>query len=422
MTTRPQRLQLQPFAPGYVRGVLRRAGDPDSNSLLILPAAALDRLTACPAGLIVVDGAPFSHAMIHLLGLGIPTVLATAAQAARLPEGAEALLDGATGLITMPPPPEAPPGPPAAPPPGVAVSTADGATVELRASVADADGAGRAVRHGAGGIGLVRSEFLLSASSQVPDAAAYHAALAALCQAARPLPVTVRLLDISPDKRPAWLTPQPGMAGPLGLQGVRLYGGDPVCRAWRAEVAALAELARDFELAVLIPFVTHPAEFRHWRRKVEQASGSQHLPIGVMVETPAAALALPAWMELADFVAVGCNDLMQCLFAADRDQPELAPLLDPYAPALYRFLQMLARDAGEAVGRLQLCGLLPQYPKVLPILLGLGFRTFSVEPVQIPYLARQVAETRIDRATQLAEALCASHDSAQARSLLAGAD
>jgi phosphoenolpyruvate-protein kinase (PTS system EI component) len=137
-----------------------------------------------------------------------------------------------------------------------------------------------------------------------------------------------------------------------------------------------------------------------------------------MAETPAAILAMRHWFTEADFVAVGCNDLMQCLFAADRDVVELSRYLDPYAPELYNFLQQAATAAGKNINKVQLCGLLPQMPGVLPVLLGMGFRVFSVAPVMIPYLANTVNETDPAEAEALARRVCSATDSQQVRELL----
>ncbi len=120
-----------------------------------------------------------------------------------------------------------------------------------------------------------------------------------------------------------------------------------------------------------------------------------------MAESPAAVLAMPHWFEVADFVAIGCNDLMQCLFAADRDLAEVRRHLDPYSPELFRFLKQAAEAAGDNINKVQLCGLLPQLPGVLPVLLGMGFRVFSVAPVMIPYLAKIASETNFLRQKHL---------------------
>ena len=131
-----------------------------------------------------------------------------------------------------------------------------------------------------------------------------------------------------------------------------------------------------------------------------------------MVETPAAALDIANWLAVSDFVAVGCNDLMQCLFAADRDRADVQHYLDPCAPLLFRFFRQMAQAAAGDLQRVQLCGLLPQLPGVLPVLLGLGFRTFSVDATQIPRLAQTLQAYTVSGMQALADSVCAAKTSA----------
>ncbi len=411
-------LHGMPYTPGWARGRLTsRLSEFGQGAIVVAHQARLGALQARPAGLIVVDGAPFSHPMIRLLAWGIPVILVDSMPA--LSEGAEVVLDGVQGAVFFAPeaglmPPPAPPVPRA----GMAVRTANGEAVHLRASVADASGAARALARGAAAIGLVRSECLLPPADAVPDVAFYEQTLATLCEAAAPLAVTVRLLDIAADKRPRWLTRTlPGMAGPLGLQGARLYAMEPVRSVFRAEVAALGRLAQDHDLSVLVPYVAGVEEFQRWRGEIEDMLPAP-MAIGSMVETPAAALAVADLLTAADFVALGCNDLMQCLFAVDRDIPALARLLDAYAPVLYRFLRDVARAAEGEMRRVQVCGLLAQLPGLMPVMLGLGYRAFSVEPVMLPYLAEAVSRTDTQAAAALGAAVCAASDSASVRALL----
>ena len=137
-----------------------------------------------------------------------------------------------------------------------------------------------------------------------------------------------------------------------------------------------------------------------------------------MLETAGAALAVDGFLATADLVGFGLNDLMQSLFGADRDLPALRAHLDPYAPALYRFLRLTAELAGPGVNRVQLCGILPQLPGVLPVLLGLGYRTFSVDVAHAPYLARTVATRSAAQDRGLAEAVCAAASSHAVADLL----
>jgi phosphoenolpyruvate-protein kinase (PTS system EI component) len=158
-------------------------------------------------------------------------------------------------------------------------------------------------------------------------------------------------------------------------------------------------------------------ELRYWVKFIRQRL-SKPLPLGAMAETPASALDLANWFELVDFVAIGCNDLMQCLFAADRDRGELRDYLDPYAPVLWRFMQQIATAAETRLDRIQLCGVLAQLPGVLPILLGLGYRAFSVEAKLLPYLKQTINTTNTADAGNLAQQICVAKESHQVLELL----
>jgi len=408
-----------PYVPGLARGVLRR--DPCDGGIWFTTQSELGNLgTARPAGAVVVNAAPFSHAMIALLARGVPTVLLDRMQAAALREGEEILLDAAAGRILAA---DAAPAPrasvPAAPPAGKPVHTADNVAVELRASVRDAAGARRASENGACAIGLVRSEFLVPPGAAMPDADFYEQALAAVCEAAKPLPVVVRLLDIAPDKRPPWLASVLESTGALGLQGARLFDTEPVAGVVQAQLEATARLQRRIALRLLVPYVGSASEMRRRREAI-----STHLPkpllIGAMIETPAAALEIGEFCDVADFVALGTNDLMQCLFGADRDLPAVSQLLDPYSPALYRFLHTVAENAGPQLIRVQMCGVLSQLPGTMMLLLGLGYRVFSVDPVFIPWLAETVRHTDTTHARELATRVRMASSADTVKQLLAG--
>ncbi len=415
-------LHAMPFVPGRAQGRLHHdAASAGPGHILLLRPGGIGRLGGRPAGIVVVDGAPFSHPTLRLLGLGVPAVLAEARQLAGLVEGMELLLDGRSGLLASPAPEHAggaaePPPPPA----GRPLATRDGMAVELRASVGSAAGAAAALARGAAAIGLVRSEYLFPEDGARPDAAFLTRAFDELCGAARPLPVTFRLLDIAGDKRPPWLGSIPGLAGVLGLQGARLFGVEPVRGVYLDELDALRELAGRHALGVLLPYVGSLPELEalcaELRRHLPEG-----VPVGAMLETPAAALSVREFLAVADFAALGCNDLMQCLFAADRDLPELRGYLEPYAPALYRFLDGVARSAGPAAAGIQVCGLLAQLPGVLPALIGLGYRAYSVDPVMIPWLAQTVRQTDTREAARLARAVCEARRPDEVRRLLAAA-
>jgi len=413
-------IHAMPYVPGRARGVLRAGfASAGEGVLSIVDAAEIPRLAGRPAGILTFGAAPLSHVMIRLFGAGIPTVILERGRASALPEGEEAAIDGATGLICapdgMPADTDQEPFPTAAI--GSAVATADGVAISLRASIAGADGALRAVKAGAEAIGLVRSEYLMPNDGSMPDADYYRTAFSDVFRAAAPLQVRVRLLDLASDKRPSWLPDMPGVLTGLGLQGARLFDREPVRALMEAQVDALSGIEPERGLSLLIPFITDALEFRR-RREAVVARLPSPVPIGAMAETPASVLALPELLEEGGFAGIGCNDLLQCLFAADRDLPTVAHLVDPYAPAVYRFLHLAAQLGSGLLDRVQLCGLLPQLPGVLPVMIGLGFRAFSVEPLLIPRLAREAQRIDTAQAEALAREVCKVPESRHVHRLL----
>jgi phosphoenolpyruvate-protein kinase (PTS system EI component) len=289
----------------------------------------------------------------------------------------------------------------------------------LRASIWTPPQALQARQAGAQGIGLVRTEFLLPPGGRTPDREFYIHAFEELCLAASPLPVQVRLLDLAADKLPSWLGGRRPDGGALGMQGARLFALPEVRRVLDAQLAALDLLGARFELGLMLPYLSRADELEQWAAYV-RGHLSRPLPVGAMAESPAGALELREWFRVADFVAIGCNDLMQCLFAADRELPALRGYLDPWTPVLYRFLRQVALAARARAGEIQLCGLLAQLPGVLPILLGLGFRSFSVDAGLIPWLGQRVQSIRIAEAEILAASVCAAHRCDEVTALATG--
>lgn len=388
------------------------------EAIVLLTQAELTRLTTRPAGVILVDAALYAHPTLRLLSQGIPTVLLETATARLLTQGTELLLEGHTGRL-LPAHHRAYPDyqPPAPHRPGEAVASRDGVAIDLRCSVTDARGAAAARAAGAAAIGLARSEYLYPDDGRQPDVTFLTGACAAVCAAADPLAVTFRLIDIAGDKRPPWLPEIPELGGTLGLQGARLYGLEPVRSVYLAQIQALAAISQRYQLRVLLPYLVGVGELERLQAEIREHM-PKAVPIGSMLETPAAALAVREFLELADFAALGMNDLMQCLFAADRYRPELCGYLDPYSPIIYRFLREVAVMAGADLCRVQVNGLLAQLPGVLPVLIGLGYRAFSVDPVMLPWLAQALRQTDTRMASELADAVCGAHRSNAVKSLL----
>ena len=402
------------YVPGIARGPIRR--EVHADAILLADHEALRSLATWPAGCILTKAAPFSHASIALLSRGVPTVILDADQSNRLVEGTAAVLDGAAGRVLPASirPDALTPAPPPVPP---FLQTRDGEPVALRVSVRTAEAARFAREQGAAAVGLVRSEFLLPADDRVPDKDFYVRAFEDILAAAAPLSVTIRLLDLAPDKHPAWAAALP-KTGTLGRHGSRLYD-DPLVRSvLDAQLAALAELCPRYPVRVLIPNLATVAALTHWRRTAKDATRPCNPVVGPMLETVGAALLVDCFLAESALVGIGLNDLMQSLYGADRDVPQVRDELDPYAPGVYRFLAHVARIAGADLGRVQLCGILPQLPGVLPVLLGLGYRTFSVDVAHAPYLAQTAATRTCTQDRALAEAVTAADSAGDVKGLM----
>ena len=190
------------FVPGCVSGMLRLGTEhADNRSIVMLTQQQIASLDVRPAGIVIVDGAMLSHPMIRLLTLGIPGIIVSSEDADRLKPGREAFIDGYQGIIIQPPRSDWPTTPvPNPPTTAEAISLADGSEVRLNASIFSIENAHHAKEQGAAAIGLVRTEYLVPAHGDIPDADFYERTLSELVQRARPLAVTLRLPDITPDK------------------------------------------------------------------------------------------------------------------------------------------------------------------------------------------------------------------------------
>ncbi len=245
------------------------------------------------------------------------------------------------------------------------------------------------------GIGLTRTEFLFA--DGLPGEDAQAAAYEGLVRWAAGRPVTIRTLDAGGDKPVPGLS-QPEEANPfLGLRGLRLSLRHP--EAFRTQLRAIARAARLGPVKAMLPMVTVPAELEAARVHLDTAiaeleeSGTPHArpALGIMVETPAAALTAESFD--ADFYSIGSNDLTQYVTAAARDNPALAPLADPLNPAV---LELIGRTvaAGRARGvEVSLCGDMASRPECIAALIGLGLDTLSVAPATVGAVKLAVAET-----------------------------
>ncbi len=246
------------------------------------------------------------------------------------------------------------------------------------------------------GVGLTRTEFLFR-DGDTPDEARQFDIYTRIVRWAEGRPVTIRTLDAGGDKPIPGVTVD-GESNPfLGVRGLRLSLIRP--ELFRVQLRALCRAAALGSLKVMVPMVTTPHELAaaaaHLDAVVAELAteGVEHArpALGIMVETPAAALTAADWE--ADFYSIGSNDLIQYVTAAGRDNPEVASLADPRNPAVLELIRRTI-EAGRSRGvEVSLCGDMASAPDLVPVLLDLGLETFSVAPAQVGRVKFAIGES-----------------------------
>ncbi len=354
-------------------------------------------------GLISEEGTRTSHAAILAHSLGIPTVMGVSGALAKIPEGTLVLIDGQAGVITVDPSPaeleEA----------KVQISrrhrlefqlesvvdlpaeTPDGARVSMMGNVDLPDEIESAMRSGAEGVGLLRTEFLLTGRAALPTEAEQFAYFKRVSVAFPNRPVIVRSYDLGGDKFPAAFR-MPQEANPfLGWRSIRVCLDQP--EVFRTQLRAILRAAADRNVQLMLPLVTRVDEVSDTRAILAEeradlvAAGfavAERLRVGVMIETPAAVLIADKLAEVSDFFSVGSNDLTQYTLALDRGNARLAERFTSHHPAVVRQLsQIVAAAAGRGLPA-SVCGEMASEPLSAVLLLGLGYRIFSIAPPSIP--------------------------------------
>lgn len=278
--------------------------------------------------------------------------------------------------------------------------TRDGVAIELFANVDLPTEAALAVTEGARGIGLYRTEFLYLDRGEVPTEDEQLKVYSDVVRVMAPRPVVFRTFDLGADKLPPDQRVPRGPNPALGLRALRLALARP--RMLRAQVRAILRAAVHGPVELLFPLVTSVDELREAKALVDQCCDElrtegiphRHVPIGIMVEVPAAGLMAESLARECDFFSVGTNDLVQYTLALDRGSPHVAHLAQALDPAVLKLLDVTAR-AAEARGiPLGMCGDMAADPFAFPLVLGLGYRRLSV-PVSALPLVREMLR-RID--------------------------
>ncbi|MGH9382275.1 MAG: phosphoenolpyruvate--protein phosphotransferase [Thermoanaerobaculia bacterium] len=308
-----------------------------------------------------------------------------------------------------------------------AAITDDGEEIRLLANIDLEEELQEARRLGAQGIGLYRSEFLyIERSPELPTEEDHLATYRGLVDAMSPHPVVVRTYDLGGRKIAREVMETSGDNPALGLRGVRLTLERP--DIFRSQVRALYRAGAEGDLRVMLPMVSSLEEVRRFRRLSDEvcaelrSEGLVHradLPLGAMVEVPAAAMITDHLAREVDFLSIGTNDLAQYTLAVDRNNEQVSELYDVLHPGLLRMLRFVMESAREAGIEVSICGEMAADPAHLPLLLGLGLRRLSVGPRGLPRLRQAIGELAAAGCGELVDRCLEAATGADVREILA---
>jgi phosphoenolpyruvate-protein phosphotransferase len=404
------------------RRVIRRLqGREDGASFAHVPAGSvlvLERLLPSDvvalsrrgiAAVVVESIAPGSHAALLAREKRIPVVAGPPGVVRRLRTGDELLVDGHHGAVVVAPDAEA----------RLAFQarletyqraviqcrgacrepafTLDRERVWVEANLGAHDDAALALENGADGIGLFRIEQLYLARAIPPTEEELFEELRTVTAPLRGAPITIRLLDVGGDK-PLPFLPLPAETNPsLGRRGVRLLLEYP--QLVRTQLGALLRLSLEQDVRILVPMITLEEDIRAIRALFDAAlvtlAVEKRPPLGAMIETPAAALGVPAIARHVDFLSVGTNDLTQYTLAAGRDDPAVSRYYVDTHAAVLRLLAITIAEAGSMP--ISVCGELAGREVLIPELLRLGVRSLSMAPELIPAAKEVIRGVRIGK-------------------------
>ncbi|GGI87730.1 phosphoenolpyruvate--protein phosphotransferase [Deinococcus wulumuqiensis] len=417
-----------------------QAGGPGGHSPVILLAPDLtpsDTARLGPdtlLGFATAQGGPTSHTAIIARGLGLPAIVAAGESVLSVPDGTLAILDGSAGRLYLNPSDadvqsardrmavlaagrEAARA--ARHQPG---ATRDGQRVEVAANINRASAAAEALEAGAEGVGLMRTEFLFLERDSVPSEADQEQEYRAMAAALGDRPLIIRTLDIGGDKEVPYL----GLAREdnsfLGIRGVRLCFERP--DLFVPQLRAIVRVAKDHpNVHVMFPMIATLEDFRRARAMLDEVRtelGAPHIPLGVMIEVPSAALIAEQLAPEVDFFSVGTNDLTQYTLAMDRMHPQLARQTDAMHPAVLRLIGLTV-DAAQRHGKwVGVCGGAAGDDVGALVLTGLGVKELSVSTPQVAGVKAALRGRSSAELRDLAARALTQPDAAAVRALVRG--
>jgi phosphotransferase system enzyme I (PtsP) len=406
------------------RNLVAGNGSLPENAILVArsmgPAALLDYDRSRLRGLVLEEGGPTSHIAIVARALGIPAVGEVENVASLTEQGDAIIVDGAAGEVQIRPSSDVE----AAYAEkarlrakrqeqylklrDVPAVTKDGVEVTLQLNAGLLVDLPHLAETGASGVGLFRTELQFMIAERMPSASEQQNLYSAVFAASGDLPVTFRTLDIGGDKILPYMQAVEEENPALGWRAIRIGLDRP--GLLRAQVRALLKAAGGRPLKIMFPMVATCDEFIRARSLVEreQAHLAHHghplpsdLKLGVMLEVPSLLFQLREICALADFVSIGSNDLMQFLFAIDRENRRVADRFDPLSAPMLRALKLVADEAQASGCTATICGEIGGRPLEAMALIGLGFRSLSMSPASIGPVKAMLLELHAGKVSEL---------------------
>ncbi len=286
--------------------------------------------------------------------------------------------------------------------------TSDQRRVSLYANADSLEEIDDALARRADGIGLVRTESLIFRLGRIPSVSEQRKWYIKLAERAYPLPITIRAFDIGGDKSLSYHQQEPNPA--LGLRGLRFLLNRR--KLFRDQIKAVLRASRHRNVRFMLPMVTNVGEFRRALDMIAKCKQTlartespfdEAMPVGAMIETPAAALMAGELAHFADFFSIGTNDLTQYTLAADRANALVTEIFDSFNPAVLRLIQNIVQ-AGSAAGiPVGVCGEFAAHAASTTLLVGLGVNDFSVTPPMLLEVKRRIRKTIFSHAAGIAE-------------------
>lgn len=403
----------------------------------IAPSQLTDPTLGTVTGVVMEQGGATSHAAILANMLGIPCLIGAAGILEAAKEASSLLIDGSTGSILLDPDADSreqakqaaarlrQEQEQAASFIGKPSRSKDGAVLGLQCNIAAPEDAAAVIQCDGEGVGLLRSEFLYLGRDAAPSEEEQFQAYTRITSVLGDRPLIIRTLDIGGDKQASYIQIGPEENPFLGCRAIRYCLKHP--DLFLVQLRAILRASAFGNVLMMFPMIAVPEELAQALAYVDQAKAelaAENVPfdadikIGMMVEIPSAALMAEQFAKQVDFFSIGTNDLTQYLFSADRGNPQLSHLNDPFAPVLLRTIADVAEKAHEAGIFVDICGQAGQEELLLPLWLAMGIDALSVSSKRLLRLRRRLSSLRLADCQSLLDRVLSLQTAGEVRGVL----